>query len=257
MLAIESSGHAGSVAVMDEKGAKCLQILDSARGSAATLAASLDSLFAEAEVSRSDLIGVAVTAGPGSFTGIRVGITTAKAIGFALKIPVFGIDTLDALFEEALQNTPIAASVSQVWTLLNAYRGQLFGACWERIPEQALDTESLSTQTGSISSSPPTQSREGWRSKTLSTLYDLAQWEQTLSESPTRPCLIGPVASLLATRHEVLPLSPTASSVASLAWRAIRNGEGESAMSLRPNYLRRSAAEEVSDAKAKHRSDET
>ena len=126
MLAIESSGHAGSVAVMDEKGAKCLQILDSARGSAATLAASLDSLFAEAEVSRSDLIGVAVTAGPGSFTGIRVGIATAKAIGFALKIPVFGIDTLDALFEEALQNTPIAASVSHVWTLLNAYRGQLF-----------------------------------------------------------------------------------------------------------------------------------
>lgn len=46
---------------------------------------------------KSDLAAVAVARGPGSFTGVRVGITLARSLGFALSIPVLGVDSLDVL----------------------------------------------------------------------------------------------------------------------------------------------------------------
>lgn len=57
----------------------------------------IQQLIADADLTPQDLTGVAVSIGPGSFTGLRIGITTAKSLAFALQIPVVGIPTLDAL----------------------------------------------------------------------------------------------------------------------------------------------------------------
>jgi tRNA threonylcarbamoyladenosine biosynthesis protein TsaB len=64
---------------------------------AEVLAPAIAKLIADAGVSQRDLTGVAVGVGPGPYTGLRVGLVTAKVLGAALGIPVYGVCTLDII----------------------------------------------------------------------------------------------------------------------------------------------------------------
>ena len=70
------------------------------------LFAAVDETLAEAGVTRADLEGVAVTRGPGGFTGLRVGLSTAKGIAFALGLSMVGISSLEALARGAGPSRP-------------------------------------------------------------------------------------------------------------------------------------------------------
>lgn len=69
-----------------------------------------------------DLERVAVTTGPGSFTGLRVGLAFAQGMGVALNLPVTGLSTLAALARDAEART-----CETVWALIDARRGQVYG----------------------------------------------------------------------------------------------------------------------------------
>jgi tRNA threonylcarbamoyl adenosine modification protein YeaZ len=66
------------------------------------LAPLIDRALAEAGLVRQDLTAVGVGVGPGPFTGLRVGLVTARTLGFVLEIPVYGVCTLDVLAIEAV-----------------------------------------------------------------------------------------------------------------------------------------------------------
>src|SRR4029078_6236163 len=83
---------------------------------AQVLAPTIQRLLAQAEWSPKSVELVAVTVGPGSFTGLRIGVTTAKAFAYAVGADVLGVNTLEAL---ALLATPLA---SPLWTILDAQR---------------------------------------------------------------------------------------------------------------------------------------
>lgn len=70
----------------------------------------------------SDVERVAVTVGPGSFTGLRIGVTTAKTFAYAVGAEVLGIDSLEVIAAQVLAET------DRVWTAINAQRGELFVA---------------------------------------------------------------------------------------------------------------------------------
>ncbi|HEY7599882.1 MAG TPA: tRNA (adenosine(37)-N6)-threonylcarbamoyltransferase complex dimerization subunit type 1 TsaB, partial [Candidatus Limnocylindrales bacterium] len=61
------------------------------------LLARLDALLVAAAIGRRDLGGVAVGTGPGSFTGLRIGLATAKTIAFSLGVPIVGLPTMASL----------------------------------------------------------------------------------------------------------------------------------------------------------------
>lgn len=67
------------------------------------LAPLLDDALASAGLVRQDLTAIAVGTGPGPFTGLRVGLVTARALGFVLEIPVYGVCSLDAIALEAAE----------------------------------------------------------------------------------------------------------------------------------------------------------
>jgi tRNA threonylcarbamoyladenosine biosynthesis protein TsaB len=66
------------------------------------LAPLIDRLLTGAEVARQDLTALAVGVGPGPFTGLRVGLVTARTLGHVLEIPVYGVCTLDVIAVEAV-----------------------------------------------------------------------------------------------------------------------------------------------------------
>lgn len=68
---------------------------------AALLVPSIEALLAEAGLSYAQLDGIAVTVGPGGFTGVRIGLATARAIGFAAGMPVHGVTTLGLMAHAA------------------------------------------------------------------------------------------------------------------------------------------------------------
>ncbi|HKE50114.1 MAG TPA: tRNA (adenosine(37)-N6)-threonylcarbamoyltransferase complex dimerization subunit type 1 TsaB, partial [Actinomycetes bacterium] len=101
VLAFDTATPAVTVAVCD--GARMLAehtVVDPRRHGE-LLAPGIRTVLREAGVERSALDGITVGVGPGPFTGLRVGLITARVLGATLGIPVFGVCTLDALAEAA------------------------------------------------------------------------------------------------------------------------------------------------------------
>ena len=88
--AADSAGTTGSTVSTDK-------VVPEARGHNEYLVSTIQELLAETGHSFADLGAIVVGHGPGPFTGLRVGMATASAIGQALRIPVFGVSTLDAI----------------------------------------------------------------------------------------------------------------------------------------------------------------
>jgi tRNA threonylcarbamoyladenosine biosynthesis protein TsaB len=224
ILALETSGSSGSVAAL--AGDELLQerVLDPALRSARSLAPGIRQLLLEVDWRPRDVQLVAVTAGPGSFTGLRVGIATAKAFAYAVGADILGIDTLEVLAEQS----PPDAQV--VHPAIDAQRQELFAATYRRA-------------SGSTSfNSPPAPQ-----------IVAIEDWLKSAQPFDT---LIGPVLSKLRDRippHVQLApeasWTPLASSVGRIAWRRYSSGQRHDLWQLVPLYLRRSAAEEKADAR--------
>lgn len=84
------------------------------RGHAEALLPMLDRVMARVEGGFGSLDRVAVTVGPGSFTGLRVGISAARAIGLAAGVPVVGVTTLSALMAPLMQDGPQRLTVAAI-----------------------------------------------------------------------------------------------------------------------------------------------
>ena len=116
ILAIDTSCGAASVAVVESDKVEPLAVLSRpmARGHAEALAPMVDEVGRSVEGGFASLDRIAVTIGPGSFTGIRVGLALARAMGLALGVPVVGVSTLVA-FAAPLLSQPktgiIAAAI--------------------------------------------------------------------------------------------------------------------------------------------------
>lgn len=97
ILAIDTALESCSAAVTEGERVLAARSEPMARGHQERLATLVRDLLAEAGVASRDLDRIAVTVGPGSFTGVRVGLAFAKGLGLALKRPVVGVGTLEAM----------------------------------------------------------------------------------------------------------------------------------------------------------------
>jgi tRNA threonylcarbamoyladenosine biosynthesis protein TsaB len=219
ILAIETTTFTGSLAICAGDRLVGEARLPEGSRSAQSLAPAIQSLLANHAWAIGSLQLIAVVQGPGSFTGLRVGVATAKTLAYALGSEVIGIDTLEVLAAQA------GPTPGRIYPVVDAQRQQLFtaGFTW---PADA--------------SFPLRQ--------TPTAISDLAPW---LSALQPHDIVIGPVPNKLAPQlQETIPSSnivdcePQAGTAARLAWRDFQAGRRESLWTLVPHYHRSSAAEE-------------
>ena len=104
------------------------EVLDLGKGHAEHLMAVIDAALKAGGAEYRDLGCIAVSVGPGSFTGLRVGVSTARGLALALKIPAIGVTTLEALAAEAAAAFPGRA----VLAALDAGREELHATLYDR-----------------------------------------------------------------------------------------------------------------------------
>ncbi len=92
------------------------------------LAPSIEFLLQSVDTPPSSLEAIAISAGPGSYTGLRIGVSTAKGIAYAHNLPMVAVSTLEGL---AVQVQPFAHSGHRILAALDARRGDLYAALFE------------------------------------------------------------------------------------------------------------------------------
>ena len=218
-LAIETSSLYGSVAVLDADSdgqAITELLLRQDQRSAQSLAPAIQQVLQQAQRQLSDVELIAVTAGPGSFTGLRVGVTMAKTLAYACQAEVLGVNTLETIAMQA----PLEHGL--VTAVMDAQRHQLFAATYQKDGDTLVETV-------------PTQ------------IVDVDGWESSLTEGR---CVTGTGLRRLSlqrsdlTQMEETSWAPRASTVGRLARAKFSQGARASCWELLPEYFRKSAAEE-------------
>jgi tRNA threonylcarbamoyladenosine biosynthesis protein TsaB len=125
VLGIDTASGIASVAVLDDS-AVLAETRSETAGHRADLLVLVDSVCTGAGLSARDLDGVAIGAGPGSFTGLRIGMATAKGIAFAAARPLWAVSSLAALAHAALEEDPSGVVVA----VLDARRGEVYAGAY-------------------------------------------------------------------------------------------------------------------------------
>lgn len=126
LLAIECATMCGSVALVS--GGRCLAeySLDVPGTHSQRLLKQLERIREDVGVEWRELAGLAVSLGPGSFTGLRIGLSMAKGLALGVGLPLLGVSTLDGLARQV-----VAAPGTKVCALLDARKQEVYAALYE------------------------------------------------------------------------------------------------------------------------------
>ena len=223
ILALESSGLVASVAVTEDDNLLGEYTMNYKKTHSQTLLPMLEELTGMIELDLNTVDAIAVSKGPGSFTGLRIGSATAKGLGLALNKPIIPVPTVDAMAynlwgTDKLVCPLMDARRQQAYTGLYRFAGDELQAL---VPQCAVD---ISEITGKINET----------GEAVIFLGDgVPVFENYLAEHVTVPYAFAPAGM---NRQR-------ASSVAVLAGKLYAEGVAESAAEHKPDYLRLSQAE--------------
>jgi tRNA threonylcarbamoyladenosine biosynthesis protein TsaB len=229
-LALETASQPGSLALLDGERLLADVRLPGQKSTAQALFPALQLMLKDAGWQPADVKLVAATSGPGSFTGLRIGMAFAKTWAYARDCQALGVATLDVLAAQA------ETEARMLWTVLDAQRGQLFAARYERA-----------------------NAGDEWDCVQPVAILDRRQWLEQLTDgcavsgeglTPLLPQLSSPATAqprVVVVARACWSLS--ASTVGRLAQRRFLAGERSDFWRLRPQYYRKSAAEEKLEAR--------
>jgi tRNA threonylcarbamoyladenosine biosynthesis protein TsaB len=149
ILALDTSTEMASIALYKRgEGILGEQTWVSGKQQTVQLLPNIERLMSLLELTTRDLVGIAVATGPGSFSGVRIGLSTAKSMAYSLDIPLWGVPSLDVL-----AYSHVAVTAAQVCAVLNMGRNRLAwalyrtrGTQWRRLTPYANSTASEMAQ---------------------------------------------------------------------------------------------------------------
>jgi len=222
VLALETSTLVSSVALVIEESLVAEITLQTKLTHSERLMPHISTILEMADMTPKEISAVAVSIGPGSFTGLRIGLSTAKALAYALQIPVIGVPTLNAL--------AYGCSLPGIYLspMLDAQKGNVYQAVFEQTKaglQQIKDTRVIACSTAleelAALNRPVAVLGEG------AILYrrEIAAFGENLILPPP---------------HLVIP---RAGSVGFLGQQMLAQGVRHDVMTMEPLYIRRSEAE--------------
>lgn len=134
ILALETTGKYGTAAVIDHDGCVFAASSDIEMNHLRDIISISDAAIKAAGIDKHQLTHIAVSKGPGSFTGIRIGVTTARTLSQVLGIPCIGVSTLSAMADRVMSAAESAGS-RYIVPIINARRHQVYAGIWEIISE--------------------------------------------------------------------------------------------------------------------------
>jgi tRNA threonylcarbamoyladenosine biosynthesis protein TsaB len=140
-LGIETSGEIGSVALCGEQGTLAAYTFPEGARHARDVMPAVDRIVAEAGVAKGGVEVVAVSQGPGSFTGLRVGVTCAKTLAYALGWKAVGVPSLEVLAQNV--GADPAGGVTFTCPVRDARRDRVYGTLFEWDGQQWRDTSGV------------------------------------------------------------------------------------------------------------------
>ena len=224
ILSIDTSSQVSSVAVLS---AECVAAEISMQGAlthSETLMPHIETALRMARVEKSELEGIAVSIGPGSFTGLRIGLASAKMMAYALHIPLIAVPTLEALVHHY-----ICEGVRLV-PMMDAQKGNVYA---QEFSWRADGDALILQEERSLAIMPLTEVIAGLAETEQSVLLlgDAMQKKTTLAL---------PANVRLAPIHARMP---RAACVGLAALTRLARGEMDDPVTVVPLYLRRSEAE--------------
>ncbi|MBL7032184.1 MAG: tRNA (adenosine(37)-N6)-threonylcarbamoyltransferase complex dimerization subunit type 1 TsaB [Nitrospira sp.] len=223
ILALETATIAGSVAIVDDhKGLIGEVRVDVKVAHSERLMPSVEWLLNASGLSINDIDAFGVSIGPGSFTGLRIGLSTVKGLAFSTGKPLVPVKTLDAF-----ARTLVYCSYT-ICPMLDARKNEVYAGLyrWEEdrckkiMPETAISPEDLLNK---IKGNGPV----------LFTGDGTLKYREVIKETLKKDALFAPSYSM----------SPSASSVAEIAFETLKQGDLPDPVSIIPFYIRKSEAE--------------
>ena len=213
-LAIDTSSNTAGIALSHKGESLASLIWKTAQNHTIELLPNLICLLQQAKVEMSSIEAIIVAKGPGSFNGLRVGISTAKGLASALNIPLLGVNTLEA------EAHPFAFTGLPLRPVHKAGREEIATALYQQKDNewQCLEEEELTTV------------------KTLSRRIK----RKTLFCGEIPPDIMNEIQQTLGKRAIISQSNSLsrASSLATLGWRKLSRGEQDDPVTLQPIYLR-------------------
>jgi tRNA threonylcarbamoyl adenosine modification protein YeaZ len=228
ILGIDTSTTTGGIALVSETQLIANYQLDVTVTHSARLFPAIDAVLRDAQLTLKEINGIAVAIGPGSFTGLRIGVAAAKSLAYLNKVPLVGVPTLDALAH------PFNQSNQLICPILDALRGEVYTALYKA------NTGKLEKKSEDIVTTIPALLEQ----ITQSCLFSGNAIAKYKTEIITRLGIQAVFAPI--NLQVVLP-----SSVAELGLQKLIAGIQDDPLKLEPRYLRRPEAELVWERKQK------
>ena len=222
ILALETSSQVSSVAVASDGRLIAEITKDAQLTHSETLMLHVEAALKMAATPKEKLAAIAVSLGPGSFTGLRIGLATAKAMAYALRLPLIGVPSLEAL----AYNFPVAGI--RIAALMDAQKGNAYRAvfAWE-------DGRLIVHSPAQVMSLPDIIDECGHAGQPVVLLGDIVR-----KKIAGRMDL--PANTKIAPPHLIMP---RAANAAMLGLAMLAAGQTANVMDLEPIYIRRSEAE--------------
>jgi tRNA threonylcarbamoyladenosine biosynthesis protein TsaB len=234
VIALDTTTRAGSVALIDNDRVVDERRGDGARTHAVRLPGEIVAVADANHVALADVDLYAVASGPGSFTGLRIGIATIQGLAFVHRRPVVGVPALDAL-AHAVSGDMAPGTVVAAW--MDAQRKDVFAAVYRVTHAMPFSPERLETLEGPTVGDPASI---------------VSRWRASLAAMPA--VLVGDGALLHADTiagairdARTLPPPLLAGTVGRLAAVRARRGDTIAPMALHPLYVRRPDVEVARD----------
>ena len=227
ILGIESAALVASVAIIDENVTIAEYTTNFKKTHSETLLPMLDEIVKITGISLSELSAIAVSGGPGSFTGLRIGAASAKGLGLSLDLPLIHVPTLDAM---ALN---IYSSDALIVPIMDARRNQVYTGIYKNAGKLEVIRESMAIS--------------------IDELLDILR-ETDKEEKIERIVFLGDgvpvfreyIDENFEIAHDFAPANlnrQRASNIAMLGMEMFKEGKTMVSDDMRPKYLRKSQAE--------------